>query len=145
MILASHLAEAVDQLAPPDRPLMLHVSLRSFGAPIAGGADTLLDVLLRRGRTVMVPAFTEPHFSLAPPAAVTMRPGRNGIDYTTFPAVPPPFPGSHLLSPRSHLLSPRSRLLSPRSRLPPPPRPAAPSTPSAAGSSTPVLARFQRS
>ncbi len=60
MILASHLAEAVNQLAPPGRPLMLHASLRSFGAPIAGGADTLLDVLLRRGRTVMVPAFTEP-------------------------------------------------------------------------------------
>ena len=94
MILASHLAEAVDELAPPDRPLMLHASLRSFGAPIAGGADTLLDVLLRHGRTVMVPAFTEPHFSVAPPATVTMRPGRNGIDYTTFPAVPPPPEGA---------------------------------------------------
>ena len=88
MILASHLAEAADHLAPPDRPLMLHASLRSFGAPIAGGADTLLDVLLGRGRTVMVPAFTEPHFSLAPPGTVTMRPSRNGIDYSTFPAVP---------------------------------------------------------
>src|SRR5580704_11500 len=65
MILASHLAEAADELAPPDRPLMVHASLRSFAAPIAGGADTLLDVLLARGRTVMVPAFTEPQFGLA--------------------------------------------------------------------------------
>jgi aminoglycoside N3'-acetyltransferase len=94
MILASHLAQAVDDLVPPDRPLMLHASLRSFAAPIAGGADTLLDVLLTRGRTVMVPAFTEPQFGLAPPATVTMRPGRNGIDYTTLPPMPPPSEGA---------------------------------------------------
>jgi len=66
---------------------MVHASLRSFGAPIAGGADALLDTLLARDRTVMVPAFTEPQFALAAPA--TMRPARNGIDYTTLPAVPP--------------------------------------------------------
>ena len=35
MILAGHLARAVDDLVPPDRPLMLHASLRSFAAPIA--------------------------------------------------------------------------------------------------------------
>jgi len=94
MILASHLAQAVDDLVPPDRPLMLHASLRSFAAPIAGGADTLLDVLLTRSRTVMVPAFTEPQFGLPPPATVTMRPGRNGIDYTTLPPMPPPPEGA---------------------------------------------------
>jgi Aminoglycoside 3-N-acetyltransferase len=87
MILADHLAEAADELAPPDRPFMVHASLRSFAAPIAGGADTLLDVLLARGRTVMVAAFTEPQFGLAAPAA--LRPARNGIDYSTLPAVPP--------------------------------------------------------
>jgi aminoglycoside 3-N-acetyltransferase len=86
MILADHLAKAADELAPPGRPLMLHASLRSFGTPIAGGADTLLDVLLARGRTVMVPAFTEPQFGLAAPA--TLRPARNGIDYTTLPEAP---------------------------------------------------------
>jgi aminoglycoside 3-N-acetyltransferase len=94
MILASDLAEAVDDLKLSGRPLMLHTSLRSFGAPIDGGADTLLDVLLARGCTVMVPAFTEPYFRLAPPATVTMRPHRNGIDYSTFPAVPPPPEGA---------------------------------------------------
>lgn len=88
MILAGNLAEAAGELAPPDRPLMVHASLRSFAAPIAGGADTLLDVLLARGRTVMVPAFTEPQFGLAAPA--TLRPARNGIDYTALPAAPRP-------------------------------------------------------
>jgi aminoglycoside 3-N-acetyltransferase len=85
-IMASQLTTAVDELAPAGRPLMVHVSLRSFGAPIAGGADTLLDALLTRGRTVLVPAFTEPQFSLPAPAA--MRPARNGVDYTRFPAEP---------------------------------------------------------
>lgn len=87
MILAGQLAKAADELAPPGRPLMVHTSLRSFGAPIAGGADALLDTLLARDRTVMVPAFTEPQFGLVAPT--TMRPARNGIDYTTFPAPPP--------------------------------------------------------
>ena len=85
-ILADDLTAAVEELAPADRPLMVHVSLRSFGAPIAGGADTLLDALLTRGRTVLVPAFTEPQFGLPAPAA--LRPARNGIDYAKFPAEP---------------------------------------------------------
>lgn len=86
MILAEHLRNAADKLAPPDRPVMLHASLRSFGAPIAGGADALLDALLARNRTVLVPTFTEPQFGLAAPA--TLRPMRNGIDYATLPAAP---------------------------------------------------------
>jgi aminoglycoside 3-N-acetyltransferase len=86
-ILASDLTAAVDELTPANCPLMLHVSLRSLGSPIAGGADTLLDALLTRGRTVLVPTFTEPQFRLPAPAA--MRPARNGIDYKKFPAEPP--------------------------------------------------------
>src|ERR1700722_15226597 len=67
-ILADDLTAAVDELAPADCPLMLHVSLRSFRTPLAGGADTLLNALLTRGRTVLVPTFTEPQFGLpAPP------------------------------------------------------------------------------
>jgi aminoglycoside 3-N-acetyltransferase len=85
-ILAGDLTAGVEELAPADRPLMVHVSLRSFGAPIAGGADTLLDALLTCGRTVLVPAFTEPQFGLPAPAA--LRPARNGIDYAKFPAEP---------------------------------------------------------
>lgn len=87
MILAGQLARAADELVPPGCPLMLHASLRSFGTPIAGGAGVLLDVLLKRGRTVMVPAFTEPQFSLAAPAA--SRPARNGIDYAAVPGAEP--------------------------------------------------------
>lgn len=84
MILAEQLNKAADELAPPGRPLMLHASLRSFGAPVDGGADALLDALLARNRTVLVPTFTEPQFGLAAPA--TRRPIRNGIDYAMHPA-----------------------------------------------------------
>jgi aminoglycoside 3-N-acetyltransferase len=87
MILADDLTAAVDELASADCPLMVHVSMRSLGTPIAGGADTLLDALLTRGRTVLVPTFTEPQFGLPAPAA--LRPARNGVDYGKFPAEPP--------------------------------------------------------
>jgi aminoglycoside 3-N-acetyltransferase len=86
MILAGQLDKAADELAPQDRPLMVHASLRSFGVPIVGGAEALLDALLARGRTVLTPAFTEPQFSLVAPAST--RPRRNGIDYTALPAAP---------------------------------------------------------
>ncbi|MBC2904412.1 AAC(3) family N-acetyltransferase [Streptomyces sp. PSKA01] len=64
---------------------MVHASLRSFGEPVEGGADAILDALLSRGCTVLVPSFTEPQFGVAPPD--TMRLSRNGIDYTTLPEV----------------------------------------------------------
>lgn len=83
MILAEQLSKAADELALSDRPVILHASLRSFGEPVEGGADALLDALLARGCTVLVPAFTEPQFGVAAPAA--MRPSRNGIDYTVLP------------------------------------------------------------
>lgn len=81
MILASQLNRALDQLVRPASVLMVHASLRSFGEPIDGGADALLDALLARDRTVLVPAFTEPQFTVAAPTA--MRPDCNGIDYAT--------------------------------------------------------------
>ncbi|OPC77223.1 AAC(3) family N-acetyltransferase [Embleya scabrispora] len=92
MIPAEHLGKATDELLPPDRPVMLHASLRSFGAPVVGGADALLDALLASGRTVLVPSFTERHFELAAPAA--LRPARNGIDYATLPDATAPLPES---------------------------------------------------
>lgn len=84
MILAEHLITAIDDLHLADRPVMLHTSLRSFGTAIDGGADTLLDALLKRGCTVIVPAFTEPQFSL--PAPARMRLARNGLDYAAQPS-----------------------------------------------------------
>lgn len=102
--LADDLTATFDALAPHDCPLMLHVSLRSLGTPIAGGADTLLDALLTRGRTVLVPAFTEPQFGLPAPAA--LRPARNGVDYGKFPAEPP-LPDSSAYSPGCGLINAR--------------------------------------
>ena len=99
-ILANDLTAAIDELAPADRPLMVHVSLRSFGAPIAEGAGTLLDALLTRGRTVLVPAFTEPQFGLPAPAAMvstTPRTPRNHHGPRASP-IPPPASSSTLVS-----------------------------------------------
>lgn len=84
MIQVEHLSRAVDELVPPDRPVMVHASVRSFGSPITGGVDALLDALVESDRTVLVPTFTEPHFGLPAPAAP--RPARNGIDYAALPA-----------------------------------------------------------
>lgn len=84
MILAEHLITAIDDLHLADRPVMLHTSLRSFGTAIDGGADALLDALLKRGCTAMAPAFTEPQFGL--PAPTDMRPACNGLDYTALPS-----------------------------------------------------------
>lgn len=91
-ITADELTAALSELAPAGCPLMLHVSMRSFAAPVAGGAGTLLDALLARDRTVLVPAFTEPQFGLAAPTA--MRPARNGIDYTRLSSTPSPPAGA---------------------------------------------------
>lgn len=77
MILADQLVKTVDELVPLNCVVMVHASLRSFGTPVADGVDTLLDALLTDGRTVLVPAFTEPQFGLIP------------IDYTKLPAAPP--------------------------------------------------------
>lgn len=78
-ISAERLDRAAAELALADLPVMLHTSLRSFAEPVAGGADAILDALLSRGCTVLVPSFTEPQFGAVPPA--TMRPARNGVDY----------------------------------------------------------------
>lgn len=80
MIHAKQLGEAIDDLDLAGRSVIVHTSLRSFGRPLDGGADTLLDVLLARGLTVLVPSFTEPQFGVTPTA--DLRPERNGIDYT---------------------------------------------------------------
>jgi aminoglycoside 3-N-acetyltransferase len=79
-IVIDQLTQVIEELGLADRPVMVHASLRSFGQPVQGGADALLDALLSSGCTVLVPAFTEPQFGVAPPPS--MRPPRNGVDYT---------------------------------------------------------------
>jgi aminoglycoside 3-N-acetyltransferase len=86
MIQPAQLSRVADTLGLADRPVMLHASLRSFAAPLNGGAHALLEALLARGCTVMVPAFTGRHFGVPPPPG--MRPARNGVDYTAPPAEP---------------------------------------------------------
>lgn len=76
---AECLGHGMDEVGLAGRPVMVHASLRSFGEPLKSGADGLLDALLSRGCTVLVPSFTEPQFRVTPPPA--MRPPRNGIDY----------------------------------------------------------------
>ncbi|GGS21885.1 AAC(3) family N-acetyltransferase [Streptomyces aureoverticillatus] len=82
-ITAEQLVATIDELALAQRSVMVHASLRSFGESVDGGADAVLDALLSRGCTILVPAFTAPEFAVVPPA--TMRPARNGIDYTALP------------------------------------------------------------
>ncbi|MDT0345232.1 AAC(3) family N-acetyltransferase [Streptomyces litchfieldiae] len=88
-ISAAQLATAIDALDLAGRPVMTHSSLRSFGEPVDGGADGVLDALLERGCTVLVPSFTESHFSM--PAPKDRRLERNGIDYD-HPYPPPSVP-----------------------------------------------------
>lgn len=75
------LVTAIDNLKLAGRPIMLHASLRSFGQPVEGGPDAMLDALLLCECSVLVPSFTEPQFGVAPPPS--MRPSRNGVDYAT--------------------------------------------------------------
>lgn len=85
MISREQLRAAAEVLDLADRPVIVHASLRSFGARVNG--DTLLDALLSLGCTVLVPSFTEPQFGVAAPPS--MRPLRNGVDYATPPATAP--------------------------------------------------------
>ena len=82
-ITARQLADAVEHLVPPGRPVMVHSSMRSFARPVEGGAATVLDALLRAGRTVLVPSFSWSHCAVRAPAG--MRPDRNGVAYQDGP------------------------------------------------------------
>jgi aminoglycoside N3'-acetyltransferase len=78
--------QAVRSLDLSGRPLCIHSSLRSFGRT-AQGARTIIDGLLAEDCTILVPAFSQAAFAIAPPECPEMRPARNGIDYersTTF-------------------------------------------------------------
>lgn len=104
MIDKEQLSRAVGEVGLSGRPVLVHAALRSFGAPLDGGADALIDTLVGRGCTVLVPAFTEPHFEVAPPPS--MRPARNGVDYDR------PRPGGSLPAPA--FFTPDCGLVNPR-------------------------------
>ena len=89
MILPEHLAKAAAELGLSDHPVIVHASLRSFGQPVDGGADAILDVLLARGCTVLVPAFTGPQFGVPPPADLRPAAQRRRLHRLHRPAGPP--------------------------------------------------------
>jgi aminoglycoside 3-N-acetyltransferase len=77
IVTTSELKRAVVDLELSGLPVCVHASLRSFGW-VEGGANAIVDTLLRGRCTVMVPAFSWA-FSIPPPTH--LRPARNGIDY----------------------------------------------------------------
>lgn len=62
MVLREELIAALDRLQIPEgSDLLVHSSMRSFGAPVSGGAEMVLDVLLERigtGGTLVMPTLS---------------------------------------------------------------------------------------
>jgi aminoglycoside 3-N-acetyltransferase len=84
-ILEGELVDAIEELGVAGAAVMVHASLRSFGAWVAYGADGIIDALLSSGCTVLVPSFVASHFGVVPPPH--MRLTRNGCDYSSIPTV----------------------------------------------------------
>ena len=74
--------EATRDLGLSGHPICVHSSLGSFGR-VQGGASAIIDGLLAKECTVMVPSFSWT-FAVPPPPA--SRPLRNGWDYDRFTA-----------------------------------------------------------
>jgi aminoglycoside 3-N-acetyltransferase len=74
----AEVAEGIRALELGERPVCIHVSMRSFGR-LEGGAATVVDGILDAGSTVLVPAFSH-QFAVAPPD--DDQPRQNGLDYS---------------------------------------------------------------
>jgi aminoglycoside 3-N-acetyltransferase len=72
---------AADRLGIAGKPLCIHSSFRSFG-PVEGGPGMIIDALLEKGCTVMVPTFS---YDFEIPAPHNQRIERNGWDYDSSP------------------------------------------------------------
>ena len=83
-VTSKEVSEAASRVGLGGRPLLVHSSLRSFGH-VLGGAQAVIDGLLERGCTVMVPTFLAA-YEIPPPEGE--RPLRNGIDYDNYEVVP---------------------------------------------------------
>ncbi len=66
-----------DKLGIAGKPLCVHSSFRSFGK-VEGGPGMIIDALLEKGCTVMVPTFS---YFFGVPAPGDQRIERNGMDY----------------------------------------------------------------
>ncbi|MGD0084773.1 MAG: AAC(3) family N-acetyltransferase, partial [Acidimicrobiales bacterium] len=60
---------AIDELGIAGRPICLHTSLSAHGT-VVGGAATIVDALLERGVTVLVPTFSGVAFEVQVPPAL---------------------------------------------------------------------------
>lgn len=66
LVTRQDIVEGIVRLDLCNRPVCLHVSLRSFGQ-VDGGASSVVDAFLSQGCTLLVPSFTEETSSVAPP------------------------------------------------------------------------------
>jgi len=71
-------SDGIRALELADRPVCIHVSMRSFGR-LEAGAATVVDGILGAGSTVLVPTFSH-QFAVAPPD--DDQPRQNGLDYS---------------------------------------------------------------
>lgn len=71
-----NIAQAIEALGLSGADVCVHSSMRSFGAPLENGADTVIDAFLAQDCTVMVPTFTYDYEAVAPETPVIER---NGI------------------------------------------------------------------
>ena len=74
----AQVADGIRALELGERPVCIHVSMRSFGR-LEAGAATVVDGILEAGSTVLVPTFSH-QFAVAPPD--DDQPRQNGLDYS---------------------------------------------------------------
>jgi len=90
MLTRTDFDQAIAALGLAGRCVNVHSSFKTFGVPVEGGADGVIDAFLARGCTLMVPAF-DSDCELYPPPH--LRPARNGTgDYAAYDtrSYPPP-------------------------------------------------------
>jgi aminoglycoside N3'-acetyltransferase len=77
-VTVGQVAEGIRRLGLAERPVCIHVSMRSFGH-LEDGAATVVGGILEARSTVLVPTFSH-QFAVAPPD--DDRPRQNGLDYS---------------------------------------------------------------
>jgi len=81
MLTKQQFLNTFDKLQIPSSKVVVHSSLSSFGH-VEGGANTIIDALLKTYKTVMMPAFSWEEANTCPPLGE--RPQNNGCDYSFY-------------------------------------------------------------
>lgn len=77
-----NITDAIHALGLDGAEVCIHASMKSFGQPVKGGADAIIDAFLEKGCTILVPTFSNQYE--APPVPSFM-PEQNGAgDYSYF-------------------------------------------------------------